>query len=47
MSECPNIFAMDSIDTLFAMAMQAKVCRAIWKERSNMNNGNEKKVQRN
>ena len=46
-SECPSIFAMVSIETLLARAKQAKLCRAIWKERSNMSNGNEKKAQRN
>lgn len=30
MSVCPNIFAMDSKETLFAIASDANVCLAIW-----------------
>ena len=40
MSVCPNILAMDSKETLFAIASDANVCLAVWKERSNMSNGN-------
>ena len=30
MSVCPNILAMDSKETLFAIASDANVCLAIW-----------------
>ena len=32
MSVCPNILAMDSNDTLFAIASDANVCLARWKQ---------------
>jgi len=38
---------MLSIGTWLLNDRVANVCRAQWKERSNMSNGNEKKVQRN
>ena len=31
MSVCPNILAMDSKETLFAIASDANVCLAQWK----------------
>lgn len=35
------------MSTPFSSNSEAKLWRAVWKERSNMSNGNEKKAQRN
>ena len=45
---CPSILETVSMGTPFAsVVVVAKVCLEQWKERSRMNNGNEKKLQRN
>ena len=43
MSVCPNILAMDSKETLFAIASDANVCLLTWNKIGKQSTGNEKK----
>ena len=47
MSVCPNILAMDSNDTLFAIASDANVCLAIWNRIHEVSRGRNEKDKRN
>ncbi len=47
MDLCPNNSLIISIGTFCSFNAMAKEWRIVWKERSNMSNGNEKKAQRN
>lgn len=46
MSECPNILAIVSIDTLFARAMHANVWRARWNIQGEASNNEQVKIKR-
>ena len=46
MSVCPNILAMDSKETLFAIASDANVCLAIWKVIGYARKSRQKKIKR-
>ena len=47
MSVCPNILAMDSNDTLFAIASDANVCLAIWNRTHKAAVGKQVTIKRN